>query len=586
VLEALEGANLDEEIPLDVPIGDFESLPPELQERLKDGIAESPKQDPLAEFERQRGPKFADEGYTEPPVAFNENDVPADKRLWVTDYHDQILPRRKGFITDYVYHTRGVMVPTLAAVWSAVYVMQAAIKREAWLKWYPKRHYLNQYIIIIGPAGLAKKTTAVTEFGLPMLEGFRDYIRDRNIYEMKHVEIVKDKTTPEALLTAMLPESRPGVDWYITDENGEHVLDEEGRAIAVTRTSETALVVSELVTMLGSSSYTRSMTEILLDLYDPKESWDWRTEKRGVKKIKKSFLSLIAGTTVDGFRDSVPNAAKGDGFLSRTVLCYVPRSKRKYPMSFEPWGSPTGTEMQRRLAWIAERTLGEFEFTPEATALYVRWWETYYKRMEDFPEMAGATSRMDANVRKLSVLMRANRYDAEGPQVDVEDVLDAIRLIEATYSSLPFLMGQLNEDLVLRITDKLSEYLSKKGLTSRAALLSAVRIRSDYVTLALNELVGRGLIAAVNDGVDGVIITGKTSESYRWIGGDNDGTRKAEELWSAASYFDIGSVPLLAGSIPSARSKPHSPTPLPSGRTSGPSKRPVGRPKGSKRKRS
>ena len=82
--------------------------------------------------------KVYEEGYLVPPVPYDENAVPASRRAWVPDFHDQLIPKRKGFISDFVFHTRGIMTPTLASIWSALFVLQSAIKREAWLQWYPK----------------------------------------------------------------------------------------------------------------------------------------------------------------------------------------------------------------------------------------------------------------------------------------------------------------------------------------------------------------------------------------------------------------------------------------------------------------
>ena len=60
--------------------------------------------------------KTYEEGYTKPPVPYNENAIPSEEREWVPDFHDQLIPKRKGFISDFVYHTRGIMTPTLASI--------------------------------------------------------------------------------------------------------------------------------------------------------------------------------------------------------------------------------------------------------------------------------------------------------------------------------------------------------------------------------------------------------------------------------------------------------------------------------------
>ncbi|NJL70582.1 MAG: DUF3987 domain-containing protein [Candidatus Competibacteraceae bacterium] len=280
-------------------------------------------------------------------MAFDEMRIPKCEQNWIPDYGDGVVPRGKGFITDFVYHTRGYMIPTLACIWSALYVLSAAVKREAWLKWKPEALYVNLYMIIVGPAGRAKKTTAISSIGAPILRGFRNYVSDQNLYKMKYVHIVKDMTSTEALIDAMLPEKKPQEDFYLQDENKEPILDKAGKAIGYKRTSETAIIVSELSTFLSSRSYADTLTQLLLDLYDCHPTFEWRTLGRGTKTLRKLYTSFVAGTTVQGLRESIPQAAKGDGFMSRTILVYVPTSKRKYPEPFEARGAPTLIDMQK-----------------------------------------------------------------------------------------------------------------------------------------------------------------------------------------------------------------------------------------------
>ena len=217
------------------------------------------------------------EGYRIPPEPYNERSIPPEDREWVYDYGEKAVPVQRGFVTDFVYHTRGFETPTLSVVWSALYVLASAVKREAWIRWVPRPLYPNLYMLVIGPAGRVKKTTAVVEIGLPILEGFQKYVRDVNISRMKNIVVLKDKATPEAMLDAMLPENRPGDDHYIVKSNGEFVTDRNGKAVVYRKTSETSIVISELSTFLTKRSYGEGTLQLLIDLYDARESWEWRT---------------------------------------------------------------------------------------------------------------------------------------------------------------------------------------------------------------------------------------------------------------------------------------------------------------------
>jgi hypothetical protein len=464
-----------------------------------------------------------DSGYIVPPRPYREEKVPAAKKNWMDDYGDQVIPRGRGFITDFVYHTRGYMTPTLACIWSSLWLLSTAIKREAWLKWMPAALFPNIFMVIIGPAGRAKKTTAVTQIGLPILRKFREFIRDKNIYQMKYINIVKDMNSPEYVIDSMLPERKPGEDFYLVDRKGENIRDSKGNVVVYRKTSETALVTSELSTFLSTRSYAESMTSLMLDLYDAHTDWEWNTLGKGKKTLRRMFTTFAAGTTIDGLRGSIPKAAKGDGFLSRTVLVYVPSSKRQYDMPREAYGCPDTDEMSRRLAWVAEHTIGEFTLSPEAREEYSKWYKWFYKKMEDNPAIEGAISRMDVHLLKTALLIRASRYDALGLQIEMEDLQDAIRLIDATYASFPLLLSQLDEDTVIQAVSKVELLLQRHKELSRQKVLVYSRLRTDALHLVFQELAARGCVEfVINDKVQ-TFSSGRPEEMVRWIGGD-DGT--------------------------------------------------------------
>jgi hypothetical protein len=499
------------------------------------------------------------EGYSEAPSPYNADDIDEKFRDWMPDYHDQLIPRRLSFLSDFVYHTRGIMTPTLACLWSALFLLQAAVKREAWIKWHPKPLYTNQYIIIIGPAGKVKKTTAVNDTGLPILRKFRGYIRDRNLYEMKQVTIIKDKSTPEAMISAMLPEHKEGADYYLQNPDGSFIEDELGKAIRYTRTSEASIIISELAVMLSKRSYADSMIENLLDLYDPHDDWEWRREGQGTKKLRHVCTSLIGGTTVDGFRSSIPHAAKGDGFLSRTVLVYVPATKRIYPMPFLPRGAPNTEEMAKRLAWIAEHALGEYRLTDEALKIYRKWYMLFNKRMEDDPSLAGAISRMDINVLKTALLIRIARYDEAGQEIDGEDLLDSIRLVETTYQAVPYLLGQLDDDMILSMVAKAEVFMSRKKRIDRMHFLGAMKMRSDIASIVIGEMIARGEIGVEYQGKRLLNVLGKSEEEYVWLHGDDEGAGAFDEIWHGENYTNSLEVRLSTEVSRSPRGLAHSP---------------------------
>lgn len=482
------------------------------------------------------------DGYKMPPIPFNESAVPADQRDWVYDYGERAVPNRRGFITDFVYHTRGYETPTLGAVWSALFILSSAIKREAWMQWCPRPLYPNLYMMVIGPAGRVKKTTAVVELGLPILEEFSKHITDVNIAAMKNICIMKDKATPEALLDGMLPENRPGGDYFIVNEAGEFVSGKDGKSLVYKKTSETTLVISELSTFLTKRSYGEGTLQLLIDLYDCRDSWEWRTRGQGVKKLRNTYTTFIAGTTVDGMRSSIPQAAMGDGFMSRTVPIYVPYTKRKYPYPHLAYGAPNTRELARRLAWIASHAIGEYSLSPEADVEYQKWYMHHHKAMDENPGLAGAMSRMDTNLLKVALLCRMNRYEAFEPVVELCDLQDAIQLMDVTYSSVPFLLSQLDPDIVMMESGKIYDMLRRKKRVKRKFCLASLRMRGEILTAVIEELISRGVARVEFEGTTYAHVGGRSEEEYVYVEEKDDRNREDRGPGAATSLSYSGKV--------------------------------------------
>lgn len=437
--------------------------------------------------------------------------------------------------------------------------MSSALKREAWVKWSPKRLFTNQYIIIIGPAGIVKKTTAVIGVGLPVLRSFRAFIKDRQLSMMKDVKIVKDKVTPEAMINSIVPENKDGVDFPLVDSDGTVLRNEKNETIKYKRTSEVALIVSELSTMISKSSYSEGMVQILLDLYDCHDDWDWSSMGRGTLTLRNLHTTLLAGTTIEGLRNSIPAAAIGDGFLSRVIPVFVSETLREYPHPFVPEKGPNATDIAKALAFVVENTQGEFVLDDEAEEEYCRWYAWFAEYKRDNPGIAGILSRMDVNVLKTALLMRAQRYEAIGNVITKADFLDAVCLIDKTYRSLPFLLGQTGEDDLMAIAGRVQVYMMKRKTVTRPKLLSAMRIgNSDLINMALNELISQGRISVTLDGTTRARASGFSKEQYFWIGDKDDGDTETSEAWSIAREKYVSALHDHSTSGKSSRSKPHS----------------------------
>lgn len=455
------------------------------------------------------------------PIPYDENEDP--DKFWLeeewggVDPFDQYLPSQKSFVTDLVYATRGMETPTLYVVWSALFLLSTIIKREAWVKWYPDRFYCNLYVILVGPAG-SKKSTVIDAIGIPILQRLQQHISDPMLKMVKNIRSVKNKITPEALLIDMLP---VGDQLYIKDAEGRAIQLEDGTYATYNPTSETALILSEMSVSISKRSYAEGIVQFLLDLYSCHDEWTYTTISRGQTKLKKLYTTFIAATTPNGFRDSIPEAASGDGFISRNIVAYQQGYPRIRPTPMEVKNAPDLEEMTRRAAWIAMNTIGEFEFSPSATKAYNKWYYKFKKDLDRAGENASIQSRLDSQVRKTAFLLRSARYDASDNVISEDDFWDAVRLVEGTYQSGVQIINELSMDGYVRNVQLLENYLKKNRETTRTVLMRNMKMKAADVTLAVEHLHQQNRINVWHEDEYGqrtrrTAPSSKGSEIYEW----------------------------------------------------------------------
>lgn len=462
----------------------------------------------------EQSDEYVLKGYTDaPPVPYREED---DKNpFWEEDLYDHAMPKQKGFLTDLVYMMRGMEVPTLFTLWSGLWLLSTVVKREAWLRWYPKPLFLNLYVILAGPAG-SKKSVTIDDVGVPIMEQMQQYMNNANVRRMKSIAVVKDKMTPEAMLEAMLPNNKPGkASFMFVDDEGNPLLDKDGRQLRYKATSELGLVLSEMTSSIGKRSYTEGFVEILLDLYNPKERWEWRTKSDGLRVFQRTYLTLLAATTPTAFVESVPKVAAGDGFLSRCVIAYQQYSNRRFSIPRRVPAAPTEGELAKRLAWVADNTLGEYVLSEEAFALYDKWYSDHKDFIEENESESGIRGRMAINLLKVAVLLRAQRYEIEPVgEVTADDMADAIELLHVTYGLTAELIGEMGSE-VRKDADKVLRVIDKYQKLDRTTLLRKTHIKASELNQILDYLVQMGDITITNNGKRKSYPTSNGSEVYK-----------------------------------------------------------------------
>ncbi len=420
---------------------------------------------------------------------------------------DRNLPS-PGFITDFVLTTRGTESPTIFNTWGAVFTLSSMIRRDAWLKWYPRSLFANMFIFLVSPPGICAKGTPMGVAD-DILTGYVELLNDKIMREKKLMNIRRSKATKEGIFDVLAPPPET------------RVFNEKTKRVeTVRRGSQLALVVSELGTFLGKEKYNIGLVQKLTDLYDCKTFDDDTTRGSGTSQIEDIYVTLIGGTTPDALKDCIPPEAFGDGFLSRIIIAYQGSSTRVHDMPYSIPGGPTIRDLSERLAWIAENHHGEYRLDDETQEVYKEW---YHKEFHPFRvEKVGTKEfrpRYAIHLLKLALLIRIQRYEP-GNEITLQDYKEAKRLLDSTIQFSHMATEEVGTSFYQRTHQKIANYIHVKERIERGKLLtycSSWGCDVSTLNVVLEALRQQGSIAITDStGKAADSLTRNGKEVYQW----------------------------------------------------------------------
>ena len=337
---------------------------------------------------------------------------------------------------EFVKHTEP---PLSYHIWTALGVISAALERKVHMKWGHETIYPNQYIVLVGPAGMSRKGVALSigedflsrleipmgsqklskeAFYRAMNKSVRSYVDGDTGKLEYHSSMVtiskelivfmgsKDSDFLAALTDLYDSHARwtyetknMGVDRLIgvcftmlggttpelfnvmlpTEALGTHKHDEFLRYCDTGKLeyhSSMVTISKELIVFMGSKD--SDFLAALTDLYDSHARWTYETKNMGVDRLIGVCFTMLGGTTPELFNVMLPTEALGGGWASRTMFI-VEQQKGKTDAlpTRHPEDIGIRNELDRDLERINLLT-GEIAFTEKAETLY----ETWYNNQE------------------------------------------------------------------------------------------------------------------------------------------------------------------------------------------------------------
>lgn len=337
------------------------------------------------------------------------------------------------WLDGFLKFTHNTEPPDSYRLWCGISVIASVLQRKCKLPWGSLTFYPNLYIVLVGPAGRARKGTAMSPA--------------QKLLEDLGIKMAAESMTRESLIQALA-------------ETSESIQTEEGKIMFH---SSLTIFSPELVVFLGHNNHQLLMD--LTDWYDCRSRWTYRTKNMGTDEITGVFVNLLGATTPELIRTSLPLDAIGGGLTSRIIFVY---EERKGKIVAAPMLSKEEVELQATLRRDLERIYtmrGEFRVTQ---TFFDRWCEWYTAQEENppfnDPRFAGYIERRPNHIMKLCMVLNASRTDSM--IIDLCDIDRAIRILNFTERKMTRTFSGVgkseNADVIQRV---MTEVALRKSIT-------------------------------------------------------------------------------------------------------------------------
>ncbi len=367
--------------------------------------------------------------------------------------------------------------PASYHTWTAISCIAAALQRKVHLPWGYDILYPNEYIILVGPSGKARKGQAINI--------------GRSLVEELTIPTVGEDNTQEAVIVKM-------------KESLQQFEHPDG---SIRFHCSVSCFAEELAVFTGYQNTT--YLAYLTNWYDSRDKWTRKTKHQGTDEIQGMCFNLLGATAPDWIPHILSREAIGGGFTSRVL--FVVEDGRRF-IQADPREMQVDLVKREALTHDLEHinTLtGPFDMAEPALQFYINWYE---KDDKDLLEHAsdlldgtfqGYVSRRATHLRKLSMVCSISRSDTL--TIEEEDIKRALLLLTGIETNMASVFSGVGRNKYAEDVKNIAAYIQKKGEVTKAQLL-----RIFYRDLSENELED---VTSMLVGMNAIDVVRKPSEN-------------------------------------------------------------------------
>lgn len=394
-----------------------------------------------------------------------------------------------NWLKAYMHFTRDSESPTSFHFWTGVSTVAGALRRRVWIDMKKFQWTPNFYIILVGPPGVAAKSTSIS-MGMNLLG-----------------KVQGVRFGPESMTWQKLAKSLSEAVEYVEYTNSAGLKE---------RVPQSALTiqVSELGTFLNVEN--DQLISFMIRMWEGQlEKFRHDTIANGNVEIDNPWLNFIAATTPAWLRENFPEGMIGGGLTSRIVFVYGDRKRGLIPYPDEIIAPTEYSDMQRKLvedlAQIS-RLAGPYALSP-----FAREWGRAWYADHNNPDLrpshlssdryGGYLSRKQTHLHKFAIILAASKRNTliieeddlkEAEQIMTDTEKDMIRVFEAIGATD---QNRHVETIVSAV--RFVGFLTAKGLWGRCMTSMTLKDFEEAVRAAIHA---RKLEYTTQNGAQGVVV--------------------------------------------------------------------------------
>lgn len=310
------------------------------------------------------------------------------------------MPRRlDNWLLAYRDYTAGTESPESFHLWSGLATIAAAAQRKIRLRVEGLKYHSNLMVVLVGPAGGPRKTTALDMARSLIKEQDPDLI-DLESFGVK-LEIAPEKASGAAIIRRLA-----------SIQNRDH--------------QSLTAYVGELGTLIGKQD--EDMTNTITNFWDCRSDYEKDTIGRGAETITAPWLNILAATTPVWLSENLSQTAVEGGLVSRGLWVYEEKSRGRIAKPPIP-DNTLRRDLVHDLAEISKLS-GWLELDKDADARNEEWYEREFDKEPIIdPRFNTHRERKQANILKVSMLlalakgsMKVDYHDFETARALVSDL--------------------------------------------------------------------------------------------------------------------------------------------------------------------